>query len=99
MPSNKRTADSKRAPLPLESAFAKAFKKDWDRLSRSGRYDMNRLKEAILLLIANDGPLGAEWLDHLGIQSPHSLARRAAFASRRVRIRIIKPMPSEGSAI
>lgn len=31
---------------------------------RAGRYDMNRLKEAILLLIANDTPLGAEWLDH-----------------------------------
>jgi mRNA interferase YafQ len=25
---------------------------------------MNRLKEAMLLLIANDTPLGAEWLDH-----------------------------------
>ena len=25
---------------------------------------MNLLKEALLLLIANDGPLGAEWLDH-----------------------------------
>jgi len=25
---------------------------------------MNRLKKAMLLLIANDGPLGAEWLDH-----------------------------------
>ena len=25
---------------------------------------MNRLKEAMLNLIANDGPLGAEWLDH-----------------------------------
>lgn len=25
---------------------------------------MNRLKEAILLLIANDAPLGPEWLDH-----------------------------------
>lgn len=25
---------------------------------------MNRLKEAMLLLIANDGPLGPEWLDH-----------------------------------
>jgi mRNA interferase YafQ len=38
--------------------------KDWERLSRTGRYDMNRLKEAMLLLIANDAPLGAEWLDH-----------------------------------
>ncbi len=25
---------------------------------------MNRLKEAMLLLIANDGPLGPEWFDH-----------------------------------
>lgn len=25
---------------------------------------MHRLKQAILLLIANDGPLTAEWLDH-----------------------------------
>ena len=25
---------------------------------------MNRLKEVMLLLIANDGPLGREWLDH-----------------------------------
>ena len=25
---------------------------------------MNRLKGAMLLLIANDGPLGPEWLDH-----------------------------------
>ena len=38
--------------------------KDWQRLSHSGRYDMVRLKEAMILLIANDVPLGAEWLDH-----------------------------------
>jgi mRNA interferase YafQ len=25
---------------------------------------MKRLKEAILLLVANDGPLAAEWKDH-----------------------------------
>ena len=25
---------------------------------------MRQLKEAMLLLIANDGPLGPEWLDH-----------------------------------
>ena len=25
---------------------------------------MNRLKEAMLLLIANESPLGPEWLDH-----------------------------------
>ena len=33
-------------------------------LSRSGRYDLKRLKEAMLLLIGNDAPLGPEWLDH-----------------------------------
>lgn len=25
---------------------------------------MRKLKEAMMLLIANDGPLGPEWLDH-----------------------------------
>ena len=38
--------------------------KDWERLLRSGRHDMRQLKNAMLLLIANDGPLTAEWLDH-----------------------------------
>jgi mRNA interferase YafQ len=61
---SKKTAASKRAPPPRCADYAKSFLKDWDRLSRSGRYDMNRLKEAMLLLIANDGPLGPEWLDH-----------------------------------
>ena len=61
---SKRTAASKRAPPPRASDYAKYFLKDWERLIRSGRYDMNRLKEAMLLLIANDAPLGAEWLDH-----------------------------------
>lgn len=32
-------------------------------MTESGRYDMKRLKEAMLLLIANE-PLGPEWLDH-----------------------------------
>jgi mRNA interferase YafQ len=60
----KKTAASKRTPLPRAADYAKTFLKDWERLSRSGRYDMNKLKEAILLVIANDGPLGPEWLDH-----------------------------------
>jgi mRNA interferase YafQ len=55
---------SKRTNLPRISNYAKSFIKDWERLSRSGRYNMHQLKEAMLLLIANDGPLGAEWLDH-----------------------------------
>ncbi|MBK7509784.1 MAG: type II toxin-antitoxin system YafQ family toxin [Comamonadaceae bacterium] len=61
---SKRTAASKRSALPRAADYAKSFLKDWERLSRSGRYDMNRLKEAMLLLIANDAPLGPEWLDH-----------------------------------
>ena len=61
---SKRTAASKRAALPRAADYTKYFLKDWDRLSRAGRYDMNRLKEAMLLLIANDSPLGPEWLDH-----------------------------------
>ena len=60
----KRSATSKRAPLPRAADYAKSFLKDWERLSRSGRYDMNRLKEAMMFLIANDVSLGPEWLDH-----------------------------------
>jgi mRNA interferase YafQ len=60
----KKPGASKRAPLPRAADYAKSFLKDWERLSRSGRFEMNRLKEAMLLLIANDGPLGPEWLDH-----------------------------------
>ncbi len=59
-----KTAASKRAALPRAADYAKAFLKDWQRLSHSGRFDLVRLKEAMLLLIANDQPLGPEWLDH-----------------------------------
>jgi len=59
-----KPAASKRAPLPRASDYTRGFLKDWQRLSHSGRYDMNRLKEAMMLLIANDGPLPPEWLDH-----------------------------------
>ena len=61
---SKKTAASKRARPPRAADYARSFLKDWERLSRSGRFDMNRLKEAMLLLIANDAPLGAEWRDH-----------------------------------
>ena len=60
----KKTAASKRASVPRACDYAKSFLKDWLRLSHSGRYDMVQLKEAMLLLIANDAPLGPEWLDH-----------------------------------
>ena len=60
----KKPADSKRTSLLRAADYTKSFLKDWERLSRSGRFDMNRLKEAMLLLIANNGPLGPGWLDH-----------------------------------
>lgn len=55
---------SKRAALPRRSSFTKAFEKDWDRHSRAGRVDLRLAKEVMLLLIANEGPLGPEWKDH-----------------------------------
>lgn len=50
--------------MPRTSDYTKTFAKDWARLTVSGRYDMNRLKEVMLRLIANDQALGPEWLDH-----------------------------------
>src|SRR3546814_12499326 len=64
MPSTKKPASSKRASFPREASYEKRFVKDWERLSRSGRYNMNQPKEAMMLLIANDDPLGPEWLEH-----------------------------------
>lgn len=61
---SKKPASSKRAALPRAADYTKSFRKDWQRLSHSGRYDMKRLKEAMLLLIANDAPLEPQWLDH-----------------------------------
>jgi mRNA interferase YafQ len=61
---SKKTASSKRAALPRACDYTLTFRIDWERLSRSGRYDLNRLKEAMLLLIANGAPLGPQWLDH-----------------------------------
>jgi len=60
----KKPASSKRASLPRSPDYTRDFRKDWQRLTHSGRYDMTRLKEAMLLLIAGDAPLGPEWRDH-----------------------------------
>ena len=64
MPSTKKPARARRAALLRRVDYTKAFLKDWERLSRSGRYDLTRLRAAMLLLIAGDAPLGPEWLDH-----------------------------------
>ena len=61
---SKKAASSKRALLPRASDHTKKFVKDWARLSESGRYDMKRLNEVMLILVANESPLGPEWLDH-----------------------------------
>lgn len=61
---SKKTPANKRLTLPRASDYTKSFIKDWERLSHSGRFDMVRLKELMLLLIANEGPLAAEWSDH-----------------------------------
>ena len=62
--SSKRPASSKRAAPPRACDYTRAFLADWERLSRSGRYDLKRLKEAMLLLVANAAPPGPEWRDH-----------------------------------
>lgn len=54
----------KRAIQPRRSDYTREFAKDWDRLTHSGRYNMTQLKQAMMLLIANDAPLGPEWRDH-----------------------------------
>jgi DNA-damage-inducible protein J len=57
LPILKKTAASKRATVPRAADYAKAFLKDWQGLSHSGRFDMVRLKADMLLLIANEAPL------------------------------------------
>ena len=64
MVSTKKPASAKRAPLPRKSDYSRSFQKDWEKLSHSGKQDMQRLKAVMTLLIANEGPLPAEWLDH-----------------------------------
>jgi mRNA interferase YafQ len=63
MPSTKKPG-SKRTNPPRPADYSRQFLKDWQRLTHSGRYNMRQMKEVMLLLIANDGPLGAEWRDH-----------------------------------
>lgn len=61
----KKPAARKRTNLPRRVDFAGSFVKDWRRLPRSGRYDMARLNKIMLLLAANDRPLGPDWRDHV----------------------------------
>ncbi len=60
----KRPTNERRARAPRKLDYGRAFIKDWETLSRSGRYNMRQLKEAMLLIVANDAPLGPEWKNH-----------------------------------
>ncbi|KAA3503168.1 type II toxin-antitoxin system YafQ family toxin [Rhizobium rhizogenes] len=59
-----KPAASKRTTLPRSSDFTRQFLKDWQRLNNSGRYDMEKLKKIMLLLVANEGPLPPQFHDH-----------------------------------
>lgn len=64
MRSKVKPVRAKRAALPRRSDYTRQFAKDWESLAHSGQHDMGRLKEVMNLLIANDGPLPPEWMDH-----------------------------------
>jgi mRNA interferase YafQ len=61
---SKLPALEKRAKLPRKSDRTKQFDKDWIRLHGAGRANLRKLKEIMLLLIADDVPLPAEYKDH-----------------------------------
>ena len=64
MLSTKKPSNAKRASLPRKSDRTKQFDKDWEKLTHSGKQDMQRLKQAMMLVIANEGALPEEWVDH-----------------------------------
>lgn len=61
---SKKTPQEKRAKAPRRSDYTREFLKDWKRLTHSGRYNLHQAKAGMLLIIANDAPMPAEWLDH-----------------------------------
>lgn len=56
----KKTSERKRTPFPREVKYTRDFSDDWEKLERSGKHDMHRIKEAVSLLMMNDGSLSAE---------------------------------------
>ena len=63
MPSTDRQ-NPKRANIPLKSDYTREFQKDWDRLLKAGKSNLDAAKEAMLQLIANAGPMPAAYKDH-----------------------------------
>ncbi len=60
---SKRVLKGRLASLPRLIDLTKAFRKDWRNLQHAG-VNLASLKEAMALLIANEGPLPVEWKDH-----------------------------------
>lgn len=52
----KKPPSQRRAALPREVGYTKAFLKDWERYYRAGKYDLNHAKEVMMLLIENSAP-------------------------------------------
>jgi mRNA interferase YafQ len=61
---SKKAPTKKKPKLPLIPEYSKLFSKDWTRLEHSGACNMERLKNLMLLLIADDGPLPEVHLEH-----------------------------------
>ena len=68
MPSKKKgkasSTDEKRAKRPRACDYSREFSKDWDRFNDTGRFNMNDLKQVMMLLIADEGPLPRQYRDH-----------------------------------
>lgn len=52
------------AGLPRASDYSTQFQKEFVKAKHSGIHDISRIREAINLLILNNGPLDPEWKDH-----------------------------------
>lgn len=61
---SKKVLRGRQATLPRKNDHTKAFLKDWHGLQHRG-INLASLREVMVLLIANEGPLSAEWKDHL----------------------------------
>lgn len=64
MASKPKAPSPKRVDPPRWSDYTKAFQRDWERLTHSGRYNMQSLKDVMMLLVANEAPLPAGYRDH-----------------------------------
>ena len=64
MPLRRKPEKTPKTKLPLEVKYTRDFEKDWTRLERSGKCNMERLKTLMMKVIANEGPLDAIYLEH-----------------------------------